>query len=626
MTPAPVPYAGNAVRHAADSVREGRRSTLIARLRLATFLAAAAILVLTLSRGATPLPLVIAFVLFVVFGILVAWHARVDERVARHDALRLVNVRALARRARDWHALPNGDAPAGIDLTDHPYALDLDLFGRASLFQWLGPAATPHGRATLATWLLHPAARGEVLERQAAIGELATQDDWRLQLEAHGVLAGGARQHEIDHFLAWAEGPDAFGRNAPLLRGMVLTICVVMWALIAAHATGVIPIALWPIPLVAGLVLSFATAERVQKTFDLAGGGQDALGRYAAIFEHAVTVPSGAARLKALLERLSADGHPAPACMRQLNRILGFGELRRGAAILHFPVQALTLWDFHVLFALERWRRMSGRRVRGWLAALGELDALAQLATMRRDNPGVGRSRDRRRARGDGCGHRPSAHRRRSPRRQRRRGRAAGNACSSSPARTCRGRARCFARSASTSCSPRRAAVVCARQMSLPETDLQTSIRVQDSLERGLSYFMAALARLKGVVDAAQHERPGRVLVYLLDEILQGTNSVERSIAVRAVARHLLDAGAIGAMTTHDLGLAEEEPMKSAATLPALLGDARRRRHDALRLRAQAGSGDVAERAAADADDWDRAVTRRSESCLRRRLGVDAAG
>ena len=64
---------------------------------------------------------------------------------------------------------------------------------------------------------------------------------------------------------------------------------------------------------------------------------------------------------------------------------------------------------------------------------------------------------------------------------------------------------------------------------------------MQDSLELGLSYFMAALARLKGVVDAAEHERPGRVLVYLLDEILQGTNSVERALAVRAVARHLLE-------------------------------------------------------------------------------------
>ena len=167
-------------------------------------------LVWTLSRGATPLPLVVASMLFVVFGILVAWHARVDERVAWHDALRLVNVRALARRARDWHGLPDGAAPAGIDLTDHPYALDLDLFGRASLFQWLGPGSTVGGRTTLATWLLNPAPRAEVVARQAAVTELAAFDDWRLRLEAHGLLAAGARQHEIESFLTWAEGPERF--------------------------------------------------------------------------------------------------------------------------------------------------------------------------------------------------------------------------------------------------------------------------------------------------------------------------------------------------------------------------------------------------------------------------------
>jgi hypothetical protein len=565
VTRAPVPYAENAVRHAADSERELRRSTLIARLRLATFLVAAALLVWTVSRGATPLPLVAAVLLFVVFGMLVAWHARVDERVARHDALRLVNVRALARRGRDWHALPDGDTPAGIDLTDHPYALDLDLFGRASLFQWLGPAATPRGRTTLATWLLQPAPREEVIARQAATAELATLDDWRLQLEAHGVLAGGARQHEIARFLAWAEGPDAFGRNTHLLRGLVLVIFATMWVLIAAHAAALIPVALWPIPLVAGVVLSFATADRVQKTFDLAGGGQDALGRYAAIFEHAVTAPSSAPRLQAILERLSAEGHPAPVCMRQLNRILGFAELRRGAAILHFPVQAFTLWDFHVLFALERWRRMSGPRVRGWLTALGELDALAQLGTMRRDHPewGVPEIGAAREVAALAIGHPLIAEDRR-----------VANDVAVGPPGTVllitgsnmSGKSTLLRSIGLNIVLAQAGGVVCARQMSLPESDLQTSIRVQDSLELGLSYFMAALARLKGVVDAAQHERPGRMLVYLLDEILQGTNSVERSLAVRAVTRRLLDAGAIGAMTTHDLGLAEEEPMKSAAT------------------------------------------------------------
>jgi DNA mismatch repair ATPase MutS len=108
---------------------------------------------------------------------------------------------------------------------------------------------------------------------------------------------------------------------------------------------------------------------------------------------------------------------------------------------------------------------------------------------------------------------------------------------------------------------------VCASRLWLPACDLQTSIRVQDSLELGLSYFMAALARLKGVVDAAEQKRGDRVLLYLLDEILQGTNSAERSIAVRAVTRHLLDAGAIGVMTTHDLNIASEEPLKSSAVL-----------------------------------------------------------
>jgi len=108
---------------------------------------------------------------------------------------------------------------------------------------------------------------------------------------------------------------------------------------------------------------------------------------------------------------------------------------------------------------------------------------------------------------------------------------------------------------------------VCARQLRLPPCDLQSSIRVQDSLELGVSYFMAALARLKGVVDAAEHQPKDRVLLYLLDEILQGTNSAERSVAVRAVARHLLDAGAVGVMTTHDLSLAGEEPLKSSAVL-----------------------------------------------------------
>ncbi len=98
---------------------------------------------------------------------------------------------------------------------------------------------------------------------------------------------------------------------------------------------------------------------------------------------------------------------------------------------------------------------------------------------------------------------------------------------------------------------------VCARLLRLPPVVLATSIRVQDSLEQGVSYFLAELKRLKCVVDAAKRVRMegDRTLVFLLDEMLHGTNTVERQIAARAVLAHLLDLGATGMVSTHDLDL-----------------------------------------------------------------------
>jgi DNA mismatch repair ATPase MutS len=100
----------------------------------------------------------------------------------------------------------------------------------------------------------------------------------------------------------------------------------------------------------------------------------------------------------------------------------------------------------------------------------------------------------------------------------------------------------------------------------LPPVTLATSIRVQDSLEQGVSYFLAELRRLKSVVDAAHHAQIDgtRTLVFLLDEILHGTNTAERQIAARSILRHLLDLGAMGAVSTHDLQLVDTPALLSA--------------------------------------------------------------
>ena len=553
-----------------------------------------------MQRGAEPVWLTVAALIFGVFGALVVWHARVEDRAAWHDALRVASERALARIERRWDDLPSADAPASVDLTHHPYAVDLDLFGRASLFQWLGPAATTGGSTQLAAWLLAPAGPETVRARQAAVAELAPMDDWREQLAAHGILARDARQREIDAFVAWAEEesllpPADFkvrtvpGKHATIfldlpLRVLVYALTAAIWIFLTLFLTGVIDAAVWMVPLVLGLILSFALARTTQSAFDRAGAGQHALARYAGLFEHASAPTFEAPALRDLHGRLMADGVAAPVCMRKLNRILGFASLRSGAAILHFPIQALTLWDFHVLFALDRWRRTAGVRVRAWLDAIGELDGLSALATARRDNPdwctpeietawgtpeidtawGTPEIGAPAVVAAEALGHPLIASERRVT-----------NDVEVGPPGTLllvtgsnmSGKSTLLRSIGLNVVLAQAGGCVCAARLRLPPSDLQSSIRIQDSLELGLSYFMAALARLKGVVDAAEQPRQGRVLLYLLDEVLQGTNSAERSIAVRAVARHLLEAGAIGAMTTHDLTLAEEEPLKSSARL-----------------------------------------------------------
>jgi hypothetical protein len=564
-------YEARAAGHTAARDAETRRSTLVSHLRLATFVPGAALVVSALTRGGPVVPLAAGLVLLVVFAVLIVWHARIDERAARFEALRVVNLQALARIGRAWDALPVALPPEPEDLEHHPYAHDLDLFGRASLLQWVGPAATAPGTTTLHAWLLHPAAPPDIRARQRAVVELSAAHEWREHLGALGQLASAIRPAELATFLRWAEAPGPFtaGRRR-LLRAAVLIITAAVWITIALNAAGILPGVPWMIPILAGTILSFATAAQVHGAFNRAGAGQHAFARYADLFDHATDLPAADLHLASLRARLSADGASAPVCLRRLNRILGFAQLRSGAGIFHFVVQALTLWDFHVLFALDRWREHVGPRLRDWMAALGELDALSAFATIKADNPGwhmpeVAASDLAFEARA--LGH-PliSADRR------------VANDVSIGPPGTLllitgsnmSGKSTLLRAIGLNAVLAQAGAPVCATFLRLPRVDLETSLRVQDSLEHGLSYFMAALARLKGVVDHAKRaatDRDAPVVLYLLDEILQGTNTAERSIAVRGVARHLLQAGAIGAMTTHDLGLAAEEPLKSAAQL-----------------------------------------------------------
>jgi hypothetical protein len=539
------------------------RSVLISRLRLATFLAGIVLIWWGAASG-HPLAIIVGGLSVATFAGLVAYHARLLAAVDRAEATRRVAERGIARIDRDWRTLDEISAPADLDPDAHPYARDLDVFGHASLTKWLGPTATPTGEALLCRWLLTPGTSEEISARQRAVEDLAGRATWRETFAAEGQL-GRPGTRELARFMAWAEESTlAVPRS---VRVAVTGLTVSIWLLIGLQAARIVQSAWWLTPMLIGIVLSFAFARRMYSVFDRVSIGERALEGYSTQLTLACTegwVAPELTRQQAVMR----TGGDAPRAVRRLSRLAGWSELRTGAALLHFPIQALTLWDFHVLFAIERWRDRHGRAVRHWLDALGAIDALAVVAAVRHDAPDwafpqvdVTCSK----LSTTSLGH-PLIPEERCVR----------NDVEVGPAGTLllitgsnmSGKSTLLRALGLNAVLAQTGAPVCAASFAMPPVDLQSSIKVQDSLELGLSYFMAALARLKAIVDAAERERPaGRTLVFLLDEVLQGTNSAERGVAVRAIARHLLEAGAIGAMTTHDLSLAQEEPFASHAQL-----------------------------------------------------------
>jgi len=272
-------------------------------------------------------------------------------------------------------------------------------------------------------------------------------------------------------------------------------------------------------------------------------------------------------RLRELRGSLEREGRPASAAIAHLHRLSEMHAWQHNQFFA--PIGAALLWGTHIAFAIEGWRRHYGAAVGGWLATVGEFEALSSLSAYRYEHPAdvfpeiVEPTPARFESEALGHPLLPAARMIRNDV-----GLGSGTDLLVVSGSNMSGKSTLLRAIGLNIVLAEAGAPVCAASFSMPPSSLYTSIRVQDSLELGLSYFMAALARLKAIVDAAER-RPDRdrVLVYLLDEVLQGTNSIERGIAVRAVARHLLEAGAIGAMTTHDLALADEEPLASAAAL-----------------------------------------------------------
>lgn len=595
-------YAERADRFDREAAAQRRTVRLCGRLRLALFTATTlGAWWLFASGRSTPAWLLLAAsaALFVVF---VARQQAARLRMRRAEFMAGFNREGIARIARSWPELrPWPIAPTAPGLAaprDHDYAGDLDLYGHASLLHLTGVCGTPPGWRTLQEWLLGGADPDTVALRQEAVREMAGALDFRDRLAAETRLAAipaatrlaptpAARrlapatpETPEDSFLRWAEG-DPWLPGHRWLRAASLVLPAINAAAITLFSLGITPIPalVWPL-LVSALVL-VPRWRAIHSVFDEADDGESGVRRYAPVLGHLRDAALESRYMAALRERVGAapptDAGPpggsvprsadaprtAPEEIAALRRLLDMAEARR-SPVVHIPLALIFFWDVRVLAGLERWKARSGRRVRGWLGAVGEAEAVAALAALAADNPEWTMPTlhpDARTLRARGLGH-PLL----SPQE------CIHNDVEIGPAGSfllvtgsnMSGKSTLLRATGLNAVLAQAGGPVCAEELRMPTLRVMTSIHIEDSLADGVSYFLAGLQRLKRVVDAAAGPRP-RTL-YLLDEILQGTNSAERRIAARTVLRELLATGAIGAVTTHDLTLADADDLAERAT------------------------------------------------------------
>ncbi len=512
--------------------------------RLAVFVSAALLAWLAWSGGILSwrwlfLPALAFVVLVVVHERVIRARLRSERAVRYHDD-------CLARLDHRWA----GRGVSGDRFLDetHIFAADLDLFGRGSLFELLCAARTRTGEDALASWLRSPAAPSEIRARQASVEELRDRLDLREDLALLGDdVRSGVHAEALS---AWGAAPPVLSSGAERLGALAL----VLVTLTALSVWGLGYSGPSPVLVAAAVQTLFAwrLRLRVRRVLaDVEASARD-LALLSQILERLERESFSTPRLVGLRRALDTAGQPPSRRIAKLRRLVDLLDARRNQ-IFALP-SGVLMWATQFAFALEAWRSVSGRTVAVWLEAVGEIEALHSLAHYAHDNPSdpfpeivEGKARFD----GERIGHPLIPE----------------GTCVTNDVRlgdgvmvfivsgsNMSGKSTLLRSVGTNTVLAMAGGPVRARSLRLSPLAVGASIRINDSLQAGQSRFYAEITRLRKIVDLTEGAIPA---IFLIDEMLHGTNSHDRRIGAAAIVRGLVERDAIGLITTHDLALAE---------------------------------------------------------------------
>lgn len=547
-------YQERADRFAAESLRLKARYDQLSMARLVVFLFGAGFSAFLFAQHwVAGLAASLAFLAG--FYRLVTWHRQVLDQADQAERLAQINLSEVHTLE---HRFPSQETGAAFLEPSHPNALDLDLFGPHSLFHYCNRASTNIGRQQLADFLSHPASAAEINARQVAISELRQLLDWRQNLQVLGLGTNDQPQH-LALLRAWLKDPNVvLGNQLP-----TIAIFVAPWYFLVAFLAFVFYLP-WPVFLLSLgpiFLLLKKNNEQVGKVHLRTTYAGAILEDYHRLIAQIESAPFTAPLLLELQAQLATAGEPASKRVKRLSYIIRQLNVRYNFFAIFLNI--MGLWDLQWVYRLEKWRaQLEAGKLEKWFDTLKTVEALSSLANLWALNPDwtlpVLHTAPRLMA--QALGH-PLIHQSKRvandfemPIHGHIKLVTGSNMAGKST----------FLRTVGLNIVLAQAgSAVCARRLELPRLQVFTSMRTQDALHESTSSFYAELKRLKTIIEAVGHaQQPTQEtlpVLFLLDEILKGTNSVDRHTGAAALIRQLIRMQGGGIIATHDLELGRLE-------------------------------------------------------------------
>jgi hypothetical protein len=526
-----------------------KKALLLSWLRLFSFL-----FIIALGWWLWPMGLVPAFagigaslLLFIVIV-----NRDLDNKTAIENNNRLLDICRNEQLAQNHQYYQFPDGMSYLD-PHHAYAHDLDLFGHASLYQYINRTRSEQGARLLANWLLKPATNDEVNQRQQAVTELAQQPEWNEQLQSYGAACTITEKAEKQINEWMNEESRVIHHTGWKLTRVLFPAASLSWLLL--YLMDRIPQSLFLSGLTILLAITFYITKKLMPAWHKLDKITKELESFSGSIRHIETASFRHERLISLQTAFTnTNGNKASQQTAALKKIMDRLDYRLNPVVF-IPLSIFLCWDLQQVFALEKWKKTNHAGIRHWYASLAQMEAVCSFASLRFNHPDwvFPVLKQQTCFSATALGHPLIPEGKRVPNDFSSEGDGIINLVTGS---NMAGKST-FLRSCGVNIVLAMAgAPVCARNMQLSPMRVMSSMRISDNLEESTSTFYAELKKLKAVIEAVNQKEK---VFLLLDEILRGTNSGDRHTGSKALIRQLIAQQATGIVASHDLELAKLE-------------------------------------------------------------------